>query len=361
MKLENLGWSDAIAHRFECYANQHAGESYRVGRVAVASRDQYHLYTEQGEINATLTGKFRHQSQTLEDFPVVGDWVVLTPQAGDVATIVAVLPRRGCFSRKAAGTRTAAQIIAANIDTLFLISGLDHDFNLRRIERYLVMAYESGARPVIVLNKADLCDDLAEKQCAVDEIALGVPIISLSALHQNNLEALSPYLQPGKTIALLGSSGVGKSTLTNQLMGATVQATQSVRADDSRGRHTTTHREMLRLPSGALLIDTPGMRELQLWHTEGQGVKDAVEGTFSEIEALSAQCRFRDCTHQLEPGCAIQAALDAGDLTAARLNSYRKLQREQAYLKRQQDQQSRNNSKARWKQMSKTIRKMSKE
>ena len=313
MKLEDLGWRDAIAHSFDryvskCALNSRAAESYRVGRVAVASRDQYHLYTANGDISATLTGNFWHLAQTTADFPVVGDWVVIRPQAVGMAVIVAVLPRTGCFSRKAAGARTEAQIIAANIDTLFLVSGLDHDFNVRRIERYLVMAYESGATPVIILNKADLCDDLVEKQCAVDAIALGVPVIPLSALHNNNLEALSPYLQPGKTIALLGSSGVGKSTLTNQLMGAAVQATQPVRVDDSRGRHTTTHREMLRLPSGTLLIDTPGMRELQLWHSEGpkgnargNAGEDAVEGTFSDIEHSLLNAGFETARISLSP------------------------------------------------------------
>lgn len=348
MKLEKLGWSDVFAHSFEPYANQ----GYRVGRVAVAYRDQYHLYTEKGEVSATITGKFRHQVQTPEELPAVGDWVVLQARSDTDQTLIeAVLPRQGKFSRQVAGSRTEAQIIAANIDTLFLVSGLDHDFNLRRIERYLVMAYESGASPVIVLNKADLCDDLAAKQVAVESIAFGVPIFSLSALHQDNLAVLTPYLQPGRTIALLGSSGVGKSTLTNQLMGEMIQATQSVRADDSRGRHTTTHRQMWRLPSGALLIDTPGMRELQLWSAQ-----EGVDGTFSDIEMLARQCRFRDCQHQSEPGCAVQVALDNGDLSRARLNSYRKLQREQAYLHRRQDQQAHSNTKARWKQITKTVR-----
>lgn len=349
MTTTSLGWSDAIACSFEPYANQ----GYRVGRVAVAYRDQYHLYTEQGDCTAVLTGKFRHQAQASEDFPAVGDWVVVRAQTeADQVLIEAVLPRQSQFSRQASGSRTEAQVIAANIDTLFLVSGLDQDFNLRRIERYLVMAWNSGASPVIVLNKADLCEELAAKCRAVEEVAIAVPIVSLSALTQDNLDVLMPYLQPGKTVALLGSSGVGKSTLTNKLMGYDVQATQSVRADDSRGRHTTTHREMLRLPSGALLIDTPGMRELQIW-----GAEDGAGETFADIATLASQCQFRDCSHQSEPGCAIQAALETGTLSEKRFNSYQKLEREAAYQHRRQNQQAKSNAKARWKQITKDVRK----
>ena len=348
MKLVNLGWSDTFAHSFAPYAVQ----GYRVGRVAVVHRSQYHLYTEQGDLSAALTGKFRHHAQTPIDFPTVGDWVVIQVHLETKqALIETVLPRKSQFSRQAAGSRTTAQIVAANIDTLFLISGLDQDFNLRRIERYLVMAWESGANPVIILNKADICQELDQKRRPGEDVAMGVPIITLSALHQNNLEALNPYLIPGHTVALLGSSGVGKSTLTNQLIGRDLQATQAVRTDDSHGRHTTTSRTMLHLPTGALLIDTPGMRELQLWLTE-----DSVEETFADIESLAQSCRFRNCQHQSEPGCAIQAALMTGELSNKRFNSYQKLQKEQAYVHRQQNQQAQANSKARWKKITKTIR-----
>ncbi|MEM9487159.1 MAG: ribosome small subunit-dependent GTPase A [Cyanobacteria bacterium P01_F01_bin.116] len=347
MELASLGWSDTFAHSFAAYADQ----GYCVGRVAVVYRSQYRLFTEQGELTATLTGKFRHQTQAPEEFPTVGDWVVMqTPSDVNQAIIEAVLPRKSQFSRQAAGNPTAAQVVAANIDTLFLVSGLDHDFNLRRIERYLVMAWESGANPVILLNKADLCEDLEHKQMAVEEIAFGVPIITLSALEKTNLEALAAYLEPRQTIALLGSSGVGKSTLTNQLMGSDVQTTQTVRTDDSRGRHTTTSRTMLRLPSGALLIDTPGMRELQLWLAE-----DSLDETFTDIETLAQHCRFRNCQHQSEPGCAVQAALATGELLEKRLSSYQKLQKEQTYLDRRQDQQANHNTKTRWKTITKTM------
>ena len=352
MELANLGWSDTFALSFKPYAIK----GYSVGRVAMVHRSQYHLFTEQGELTATLTGKFRHQTQNPSDFPAVGDWVVINAQTKtDQALVEAVLPRKSQFSRQAAGTRTEAQIVAANVDTLFLMSGLDYDFNLRRIERYLVMAWESGANPVIVLNKADICEDLVQKQIMVEDIAVGVPIITLSALEHNNLEALNPYLNQGQTVALLGSSGVGKSTLTNQLMGTDIQSTQTVRDDDSKGRHTTTSRTMLRLPSGALLIDTPGMRELQLWLTE-----DSLDETFADIETLAQQCRFRDCRHQSEPGCAIQAALASGELSPKRLGSYQKLQKEQAYLLRQQDKQAQSNSKARWKAITKSSRQKTK-
>ena len=349
MQLTHLGWSDVFARSFEPYATQ----GYCIGRVAVAHRNQYHLYTEQGECPATITGKFRHQARTDQDFPAVGDWVVIHPQPKTThALIDAILPRKSQFSRQAAGISTKAQVLAANIDTLFLVSGLDHDYNLRRIERYLVIAWESGASPVIVLNKADLCEDLDSKYMTVEDIAIGVPIISLSALHHNNLEALSPYLHLGATVALLGSSGVGKSTLTNQLMGYDLQATQTVRADDSRGRHTTTHREMLCLPSGALLIDTPGMRELKLWTAD-----EGFEETFADIATLAQHCHFRNCTHQSEPGCVIRDALETGLLSVSRLNNYQKLLREQAYLHHRQDPQAQHNTKGRWKQITKTMRK----
>lgn len=351
MKLADFGWSDSFARSFAPYAAQ----GHRAGRVAVVHRSQYHLFTEQGDVTATLTGRFRHQAQNSEAFPAVGDWVVIQPGSGTSQTLIeAVLPRKSQFSRQAAGTRTAAQIVATNVDTLFLVSGLDQDFNLRRIERYLVMAWESRANPVIVLNKADICEDLDQKMIAVENIALGVPIIPLSALQQNNLEALNAYLKPGYTVALLGSSGVGKSTLTNQLMGSDVQTTQAVRKDDSHGRHTTTYRTMLRLPTGALLIDTPGMRELQLWLAE-----DSMDETFADIETLAQQCRFRDCQHQLEPGCAIQAAIETGELSAKRFGNYQKLQKEQAYLHRRQDKQAQQNSKARWKSITKAFRQQS--
>ncbi|EDX83395.1 conserved hypothetical protein [Synechococcus sp. PCC 7335] len=356
MQLKNLGWSESFAHSFAPYAKQ----GYCVGRVAVAHRSQYQLYTERGDCSATLTGKFRHQAEKSEDFPAVGDWVVIHLEtATHQALIQAILPRQGQFSRQAAGTKNEAQIIAANINTLFLMSGLDHDFNLRRIERYLVMAWQSGATPTIILNKADLCEDLEDKIVAVGKIAIAAPILTLSALYQNNLEALTPYLQPGKTIALLGSSGVGKSTLTNKLIGHDVQITQAVRADDSRGRHTTTHREMLKLPSGALLIDTPGMRELPLWSNNNRTAEqptDTIGETFSDIENLAQQCRFRNCQHSSEPGCAIQAAIESGTLSTKRLNSYQKLQREQAYQNRRQDKQANSNAKARWKHITQMVR-----
>lgn len=352
MNLESLGWSKSFASAFSSFA----AAGYRVGRVSREHRSAYWLYTESGEIPAHMAGKLRYQTEQAEAFPAVGDWVVIRlHDDATQATIHDILPRQSQFVRKAVGSRTEAQVIATNVDTVFLISALDHDFNLRRIERYLTLAWDSGARPVIVLNKADLCDDLAERLWDVNAIAPGVPVIALSAIQAQGLEALQPYLQPGQTVALLGSSGVGKSTLTNQLVGAAVQATQAVRADDQRGRHTTTYRQLLCLPSGGLLIDTPGMRELQLWSSE-----ESIEQTFEEVEDLAHQCRFRDCQHQQEPGCAVQAALASGTLDPQRFESYCKLHREQAYLERKQDQRSHLNTKARWKQMTKAMRQRSK-
>lgn len=347
MNLDLLGWSHELALSFAPFAAQ----GLQTGRVARQHKQAYILYTAWGEMSAQVSGKLRHQVSSAEDIPCVGDWVVIQSKEKQTAIIHHILPRRTQFARKVAGTTTDVQLVATNLDSVFLICGLDHDFNLRRIERYLVMIWESGARPVIVLNKVDLCEQLDQYLQDLEAIALGVPVIQISALHNQGLDALAPYLQPGQTVALLGSSGVGKSTLTNQLIGEEIQAVQSVRADDSRGRHTTTSRQLICLPSGAVFIDTPGMRELQLWTTTS-----GVSTTFADIETLAMQCRFRDCQHQQEPGCAVQAALADGQLDVQRLHSYQKLQREEAYLHRKQDQKAQFNTKARWKQMTKSMR-----
>ena len=270
--------------------------------------------------------------------------------------------------RKVPGMTTEEQIVAANVDTVFLVSGLDGDFNPRRIERYLTAAWESGASPVIVLNKADLANDLEARVEETNAVGMGVPVIPVSALASREdgstsaspasgealpqaREALAPWLTLGRTVALLGSSGVGKSTLANALAGEVLQETGAVREGDSRGRHTTTRRQLLALSSGALLIDTPGMRELQLW-----GEEATLDQTFPEILAFAAECRFRDCTHESEPGCAIQNALETGRLEASRFAAWKKLQRELAHLERRRDVRALLEERAKWKQRSKVGR-----
>jgi ribosome biogenesis GTPase len=278
-----------------------------------------------------------HGAVWRSDLPAVGDWVAtrVWPEEGK-ATIHAVLPRKSVFSRKVAHSRTEQQVVAANVDTVFLVSGLDRDFNVRRIERYLTLAWESGATPVIVLNKTDLCSDVAHFVADVESVAVGVPIHPVSAKENQGLDSLRRYLAPGETVALLGSSGVGKSTLLNTLLGTERQRTAPVRERDQRGRHATAHRELVFLPGGGMLIDNPGMRELQMWTDD-----EALAETFDDITLLAARCRFRDCRHDSEPGCAVREAIENGTLDEARLRSYWRLQREIRHLETRRDQKAR--------------------
>lgn len=349
MNLDWLGWNSFFANNLPSYWQQ----GYNVGRVVTEHKNIYLLYTESGEILAEVTGKMRYQASGRVDFPTVGDWVVISMLTGEVrATIHKILPRKSKISRKTVGGLTDEQIIATNIDTVFLVLGLDRDFNLRRIERYLILIWESGANPVILLNKADLCDELKQRRLEVEAIAPGVPTIALSATESVGIEALLPYLGVGQTVALIGSSGVGKSTITNLLAQKDIQAVQSVRQSDQRGRHTTTHRELIVLPSGGLLIDTPGMREIQLW-----GESEDLQGVFAEIDQLAQLCRFRNCQHNQEPGCAVRQALLDETLDEQRFYNYQKLQQELEYLNRKQDQKAYLAEKERWKKISKAQKK----
>jgi ribosome biogenesis GTPase / thiamine phosphate phosphatase len=299
-----------------------------------------------GEIFATLTGKLRYETRHREDLPAVGDFVAVRD-----TVIEEVLPRKTVFLRKAVGDALEAQVIAANIDTVFVVSGLDGDFNVRRLERYYATARSSGAQCAIVLNKADLSDNLEARIREVRAIAPGADVVAISALHGDGIDALRPWLGAGETVAFVGSSGAGKSTLINRLLGRERQSTGAVREADSRGRHTTTHRELVETPTGALLIDTPGLRELQPW-----AGADDVDGAFPDIEELAAECRYRDCSHNAEEGCAVQAAIDDGTLDPGRFSSYVKMRKEAAYLERQLDVRAQLDQKAAWKKIHKAMR-----
>ena len=261
----------------------------------------------------------------MSDYPAVGDYVMASCADPDTAIIHQVLPRKSLFVRKAAGTSKTEQVVAANIDTVFVCMSLNNDFNLRRLERYLAVAWESGAEPVVLLTKADLCEELPRKLAEVESIAMGVTVLTSSAMESDGYRQVLPYITPGRTVAFVGSSGVGKSTLINRLLGEDRLATDGLRNDD-KGHHTTTHRELLFLPNGAMVIDTPGMRELGMWDAAS-----GVEQTFADIEALAARCRFRDCSHTGEPGCAVCKALRSGELDDSRWRSYQKLKSENSY------------------------------
>jgi ribosome biogenesis GTPase len=349
--LNDIGWDEGWASVFE----PHHAEGLVPARVAIEFNYLYRLFAERGELQGQHAGRLRHQADQLS---AVGDWVAIRPAAGEhTATIEAILPRRTKFSRKVPGELTEEQIVAANIDTVFLVMGLDGDYNPRRLERYLLLAYESGARPVVILNKADVAEHLSEDIDGVQSLAVGIPVHAISAKTREGVDVIERYLGPGKTGALLGSSGVGKSTLVNALIGEDLLATREVRAHDSRGRHTTRHRHLIVLPDRrGLLIDTPGMRELQLW-TQSETIRE----TFEDIEALAAGCHFTDCRHREEPRCAVKQAIDEGTLAPERLANYLKLQDELQSLDARKQVRDQINVKRRFKSASKAMKQMYKD
>ncbi len=340
--LTALGWDDSLAEQFQRYAR--AG--LRPGRVAVQHRGAYDVLTEEGELRCDVPGRLYEEASSPADLPAVGDWVAVAARPDERAgTVQAVLPRRTKFSRKTAWQASEEQVLAANVDVVFIVSSLNEDLNLRRLERYLTLAWESGARPVIVLTKADLADDVDAALAEVESVAFGAPAHAISSVTGDGLDALRAHLAPGVTVALLGSSGVGKSTLVNTLAGEELLETREIR-DDGKGRHTTTRRELVQLPGGALVIDTPGMREVQLWIAD-----EGLEEAFSDVTELFEHCRFSDCRHESEPGCAVKEALANGTLSPERWESYLKLQRELAHLERRLDKRAQAEERKRWKAM----------
>lgn len=348
MSLFDFGWSSDLDGRFSPYLTS----GWQPARVVEEHRGGYRVHDGTTERPAVLAGRLRHEALVRSDLPAVGDWIAisLAPDDGPVL-IQAVLPRTSAFVRKQAGSAWDEQVVAANVTALFLVSALNRDFNPRRIERYLVLARNADAEPVVILNKADLHPDPQAAVADVRAIAPDVAVLAVSAESGAGLEALAVYLGQGQTVALLGSSGVGKSTLVNRLTGREVNRVQAARDDDDRGRHTTTHRQLVLLPTGGVLVDTPGMRELALWDSQS-----GFEQTFQDVASLAASCRFHDCRHEGDAGCAVQAAIQADEFDAGRLESYRKLERELRYQERKADPELQRTEREHWKKLSKALK-----
>lgn len=348
-RLEDWGWDAGWEGAF-------GGEPGRLaGRVVEEQRGAYRVVTAGGERPARILGGLRHRSGKAE-LPAVGDWVSCEPLPAEKTVVIRrVLPRRSKLSRKAAGETTEEQLIAANLDAVLVVTALDADFNPRRLERFLAVCRESGAEPVVLLNKLDACADPLPFLGEARLVALDAPVVAVSARTGQGLENLAAWIRPGRTVGFIGTSGVGKSTLINRLLGDERFKTRETRASDARGRHTTTHRQLVRLPGGGVLLDTPGMREMSPWEAE-----KGLEQTFDEIETLAPSCRFRDCGHGAEPGCAVKKAVDEGALDPARLESWRKLKKEAAYQQTRVDQAAALAKKKRDKELSKTIKKLPK-
>jgi len=347
MSLRDYGWCDYFSKAFD----QVADRACFPGRIILVHRDRFVVAADQAEVHAQVCGKLRQAEKSSAVFPVIGDWVAWAGANGGTCVIQAVLPRKSLLARKRPGNRVERQAIAANVDMAFLVMGLDQNFSPRRMERMLTVTYESGAVPVIVLTKIDLAPSAESQIASVESIAPGVPVLPVCSHSGQGLASFGSFLSGDRTVVFLGSSGVGKSTLINRLFGSEIAQTAEVRASDGRGRHTTTHRQLFRHPGGALLIDNPGIRELQLWCSE-----EALQSSFEEVEDLAEDCRFRDCCHENEPGCAVLAAVQAGVLLPERLESYRKLSRELRYLEIKQDEGAQRAQKQRWKAIHKAAR-----
>jgi ribosome biogenesis GTPase len=331
--LNALGWDESFAEHYAPWATR---PGFVPARVAIEFNHNYRVYTGEGELEVMAAGRLKHHAASRAEMPAVGDWVVVrTHGEEDRGSIVAVLPRRSRFSRKMSGHVTDEQVVAANVDVVFVVMALDGDFSVRRLERYLLLAHESGATPVVLLTKPDLAPDRAAQVAEVAAVAGDVPVHVVNPRLSEGLAPVGAYVTAGRTSALLGSSGVGKSTIINRLVGEDVQKTREVREADSKGRHTTTHRELVMMPGGGLMIDTPGMRELQLWDAQ-----DAVQGTFEDVDALAAHCHFTDCRHRDEPRCAVKQAVAEGTLDAERLSGYLSLSDELASLARLKDERA---------------------